>query len=267
MTFDKLLENCQTLEKTISILIKSNANKQIELNRLQNSIFDESQASLNEIVKKESDLQQKLDSLKLKKNELDTEIKQYSDINEKLSDLVAIVQRTDSSEDNDCKNDEMSFAITDTLDEYTRLKQDCSKAVVKVSQMIDTLDRDRTEIKDFICDKQNLIVDLHRNDANIRLFEQQNKFAEQQFDLIINQLPWEPLTDHYIVDLRRSSMQQIRDIAETLQLQKNEIEDLTESLNIKKARKLRVLEELYSELNNFIQKRDEAVLITRALEG
>jgi hypothetical protein len=269
MALDKLLDNCETLEKTISVLIKSNAAKQMEVIRLQNCVFDESQASLNEILNKENDLHQKLDDLKFKKNNLDTEIKQYSDINEKLSNIVSIVQSADQSdeEDNECKNEEMNFTINDTLEEYGRIKQEFSKINNKMLQLVESLDTDKQKVRDFIFDKQILVADLNRNDASIRLFEQQNKFSEQQFDLFINQLPWEPLTTSYLDDLKKSHVQAIRDLADTLQLQKNEIEDLTESLNLKKAKKLKVLEELYSELNDFVKKREEAVLVTRVLDG
>lgn len=269
MTFDRLIENCQALEKTISILIKSNSAKQGEIDQLQNKIFDESQASLTEILEKESSMLKKLDSIKLKKNELDITLKQYNDVNEKLSDLVAIVQKSDRSDDEDieCKNDDMSLSVAESLEEYNQLKQECSKTRATVSQLSGSLNDDQKEVKAFIVEKQGIANDLLRNDANIRLLEQQNKFAEQQFDLIINQLPWEPLPDRYIEDLEKSPVQSIKDIAVTLKLQKNEIEELTESLNAKKTKKLKVLEELYCELNNFIQKRDEAVLITRVLDG
>lgn len=269
MDIDKLFDTCQTLETTIAILVRSNANKQAEAMRLQNNIFDESQASLNQILAKEKELQYKLDLLKSRKNDIETEIKQYSDINEKLSDLVAIVQKSNPSakEDNECRNDEMCLTIIETLDEYEQIKQEYTKTSSKVTHLNESLDRDSNEVKNLISENQELVLDLHKNDTIIRLSDQQNKYAEQQFDVIINQLPWEPLTDQYIDELRKSSVLAIKQIADSLQLQKNEILDLTDSLNHKKAKKLGVLEELYSVLNTFLQKRDEAVLITRVMEA
>lgn len=269
MDLDKILDHCQTLEKTISILVRSNSNKEAEVANLQKRIIENSQASLSELLEQERQNQEQLDALKCRKSDLDTEIKQFAEINDKLSHLVSIVQKSDSTEDDDnnCKNDEIYYTITETLEDFEQMKLDHVKLSNKLDQMDSNVNQSAAEIKNLIDLNSNLIVDVQRNDCIIRLSEQQSTYVEQQFDLIINQLPWEPLTDQYIDELRNSNDQAIRDLAETLQLQKNEIEDLNESLGYKKKKKLEVLEQLHEELNTFVHKRDEAILVTRLIDG
>lgn len=247
-------------------MVKNNSKKQSELLHLQKCVIDKSQVFFNESLEQDRRNQQQLDALKQRKNELDTEIKQCSEINEKLSHLVAIVQQSDEEEEDCCSSDEVYFTISETLEDYERMKLDYATLVDKLNQMDMNVKQNESEIKSIIDHNQELMVDVQRNDNILRLLEQQNKYAEQQFDLILNKLPWEPLTGQYIKDLRKSNKQAIRDLADTLELQTNEIQELNESLSYKKKEKLEVLEQLLGELNLFVQKRDEAILITRFIE-
>lgn len=263
MDFDKLLDDCATLENTISILVKNNATKQAELSRMQNCIFDNSQICLDESVNKEKEFQRDLDNLKHRKNKIETEIRQFTEINEKLSELVSITQRTDSpeSEGDVCKYNELYYNIIETVNDYEQNKLDYIKYVNKIERLDESFGKEGKEIKNLIKENENLVAHIHGNDSIIRLSDQQYKYAEQQFDLILNQLPWEPLTEKYINGLKKSKEQSIRDLAGVLQIQASEIEDLSEAIDRKKKKKLEVLEELHSELNVFLRKRDEAVLM------
>lgn len=261
MQFDKILDDCVALENTISFLIKNNANKQTALNNLQSHILENSQSQLNQLVDREHELWSNLENLKATKEKIGYEIKQYSDINEKLSDLVAIAQRA-SNEKLDV-NDKFNEAnlITDSLLESEQLIGEYLNIKNEIVISSENLEKDELDVEDLVKNGKELAINLEKNDNLIRVLEQQNKYAEEQFDLILNQLPWQPLTESYIAELLQSNEEGIRDLAGVLQVQSGEINDLNESLCYKKQQKLEILEQLADQLNLFSRKRDEAILM------
>lgn len=268
MDFEKLINNCQTLEKTIAILIKSNSSKRAEIASLQNAIVERSRDSLAELLDSERKYQDQLDTLKWKKNEVETEVRQYTEINDKLSNIVMVAQKSssDAQELNECQNEEINFENSEIYREYENIKLEYSKMISKINEMNYNLENDSNTIHGLIRKNQELVVNIKRNDTVTRISQQQGMYAEKQFDLILNQIPWEPLTEQYLGELKQSSKQAVRDISETLRMQKTEIEDLNESLRFKMRKKLQVLEALDKELNKFAQKRDEAALVSRFID-
>ena len=261
MDFERLLDESEALDKTISILIEKNAVKDAQLHQLQNYVFENSQAALDETLVKERELQHTLETLRAEKSQIETEIKQFTEINEKLSECVAAAQKSETPEEDKCKVEDIYCGILDVINEYQTIGSEYSRINEQVLDLSENHERKTVEVKDLICSTQELIVDLQKNDGIIRLTEQQNRYAEQQFDTILGQLPWEPLALEYIETLRNHNVRAIRDLAETLKIQTSDIVDLNESIATKKEAKLKVLEELYSEIEDFNRRRDEAVLI------
>lgn len=254
-----------TLEHTISLLAKSNATKQIDLNKMQIDLFDNTQKYLDESVNKEKELLTQVEQLRLKKYDVETKLSQHNDINEKLSNIVAVSQKNDDLEGEGdlCKYDEMYYAIAETIQDYEQLKLDYAKVAEKIAQLGQSCDKDEADVRDLIVENKQLTVEIYRNDCIIRLREQQNNYVEQQFDLILNQLPWEPLTDEYINELRQHTDSGIRDLAEVLKIQASDIEDLYDSIGRKRQQKLEILEDLLIQYDNFIRKREEARMRTK----
>jgi len=262
MDVHKILTDCDTLENTISILIKDNSTKESELTSLQRDIFERTKNYLESTLDREVELQKKLDETVSKRQSIEDEIKQYASVNEKLSELVSIAQKRSSQQVN---NDTVAILI-EAYEDYSQLKSGFIKTFKKARDTEEGLSLDCKEVDALIRKNTEILVDLHKNDNLIRLLEQQNKYAEQEFDLILNQLPWEPLTKDYLEELKLSANRAVKDLAGTLQVQASEIEELNESLNFKKKKKLEALEGLLSELTSFIQKRDQAVVMAKLTE-
>lgn len=263
MQFDKLLEDCANAENAIALLIKANATKNIELNTIRAKLIETTQVDLDQLVERELEFRTTLEESRVRKAELESNIKQLTSINEKLSDLVTIIQKTNNDKtSHDDQQKDIIIQTSNVIQEFEAYKLDFTKISREFNSLCENLERDAVEVENFVSFASELVASLHKNDSIIRLLDQQNKFAEQQFDLILNQLPWEPLTKQYIEDLRRSSNKYIQDVANSLEIQSNEIEELNESLNSKKRRKLELLEQLANQLNSFVARRGEAISVT-----
>lgn len=263
MDFDKLLDDCTNAENSITLLIKSNASKNIELNNIRAKLIETTQADLDQLVERELEFRTTLEDLRAKKNNLETNIKQYAGVNEKLNDLVSTIQRINNGKTNsDNQQKDLIMQISGTIQDFEAYKLDCSKLSQEFNSLCESLEKDAMEVEKSVEIASELVASLHKNDSIIRILDQQNKYAEQQFDLILNQLPWEPLTKQCIEDLRLSNNKSIRDIADSLEIQSNEIEELNESLNSKKRRKIELLEQLAGKLNSFVARRGEVISIT-----
>lgn len=262
MDLQKLLEDCDTIETTISLLIKDNAFREIEVVRLQEDVFDYTKANLDSTLDKERELNDRLDEIVAKKLQIETEIKQYTSINEKLTELVAVAQKRTTQE----VDDELELVVAEAYGDYLQIKSNFAKTKAKFHELELAAKRETNEVQALIHGNSELLVDMYRNDSLIRVLDQQNKYAEQQFDLVLNEIPWEPLTKQYLEVLLASSNQSIRDLAGFIQIQANEIDELNDSLALKKRRKLEALENLQSELVQFVQRRDEAVTVARLID-
>lgn len=262
MDLDKLLVDCVSLENTVSALIRNNASKQLELKELQNRLFEQTQAESNQLVDTENKLRDELEQEKLMRDTLETDIKQYTVINEKLNELVSSAQKINNEKkDNFDKNNELQSFITNVLQESEQLKQEFTRAIHEVACLEDELANDSSQVRELTNEGQSLVVHLHRNENILRVLDQQNKYAEQQFDLILNQVPWEPLTRQNINELLKSTNGRIRDLAAVLDVQTSDMYDLNESLKAKKRKKLEILEQLADQLNDFMKRRSQAILM------
>lgn len=263
MEFDKLLEDCANAENAISLLIKANANKSIELNNNRAKLIETTQVDLDQLVERELEFRTTLEELRTRKAELESNIKQFTIVNEKLSDLVTTIQKTNNDKTNhDNQQKDLIIQTSNVIQEFEAYKLDFTKINREFISLCENLERDAVEVEKYVSFATGLVANLHKNDSIIRLLDQQNKFSEQQFDLILNQLPWEPLTKQCIDDLRHSSNKYIQDVANSLEIQSSEIEELNESLNSKKRRKLELLEQLANQLNSFVARRGEAISVT-----
>lgn len=260
MEFDKLLENCSTIENSLMVLFKTNAAYKKKLNILQGKICETTQVDLAKTVDRELELRTTLENLRHSKNELDTSIKQYSSVNGKLSDLVSKVQKANNSRnDDDSRQIELYARTSFVIQEYETSKLEFVRLYSSFEILLDSLQKDSNEIENLVKTANDLVVNLCTNDSFIRVLEQQNKYAEKQFDLILNQLPWEPLTKQCLEELRKTDNKIIRDVVDLIEVQSNEIEELTDSLNGKKKRKLELLKQLAEQLSNFVARRGEAI--------
>lgn len=263
MEFDKLLEDCANAENAISLLIKANANKSIELNNNRAKLIETTQVDLDQLVERELEFRTTLEELRTRKAELESNIKQFTIVNEKLSDLVTTIQKTNNDKTNhDNQQKDLIIQTSNVIQEFEAYKLDFTKINREFISLCENLERDAVEVEKYVSFATGLVANLHKSDSIIRLLDQQNKFSEQQFDLILNQLPWEPLTKQCIDDLRHSSNKYIQDVANSLEIQSSEIEELNESLNSKKRRKLELLEQLANQLNSFVARRGEAISVT-----
>lgn len=245
MDFDRLLDKCVTLESTIFAVIQNNARKQSELSSLQSDILKTSQDDLEELADYQSELNNQLETARTRKDELNAEIKVYNEINERLKEIVAIAQRT-SEEKKDIHS-----GMKEEYEEYEQIKVDHFNVINEFRIL---KEEDTQNLREILDQSRNLVIDLYRNDQFIRVLERQNKYAEQQFDFILNELPWEPLSISYFKELRNVDDKSIRDLADVLQLQTVEINELNESLDSKKERKLEILEQFARQLDLFFEK-------------
>lgn len=251
MDFDELLDKCVALENTIFSVIKNNARKQSELSRLQTDILKNVQIESESLADHEHYLRNQLETLKINKEDLDAEVKLYIDTNEKLDEIVATAQRTANEKRDFC------YGLKEESEEYEQIKLEYLKMLNEITIL---KEEDTQKFRQYLNDCRNLVINLYKNDQIIRVLERQNKYAEQQFDFIHNELPWEPLSNNYLAELRNFDDDSIRNIADVLKMQTIEINDLNESLKSKKERKLEILEQLARQLELFVRKRETSLL-------
>lgn len=259
MDIVEILSECEKVEKTISLLIRENSVKETELNGLQENVFEFTKVGLEDTLHKECQLQAQLNDVVTKRQDIENEIKQFANINEKLTELVTTAQKRNNQD----INEETLVALVEAQEDYSHVKTSFDRAKSKLKELEDGLIQDTQEVQKLIHDNIEQLVSLGHNDNMIRLLEQQNRYSERQFDMILEEIPWEPITKQCLDELLSSPVQAIKDVATTLQVQTNEMEDLNESLRCKKRKKLATLEHLLQELGNFIKKRDEAFLVAR----
>lgn len=259
-----LFDVCANLENIVGTWIKDNAIKQAELKRLQKDVLQIAHQCLDHVSEEDLKLRITLEALVLEKQELEIEAKQHSDINDKLSSLVAIAQNASHDRSEAVgKTDDYYLYAADTITTYEQITDDFSKLESGIEESIKSIETDSSEQTELLEINHQLVIDINKNSDIIKLLEQQNKYAEQQFELILNELPWDPLSDKYLKYLTDSNIPMIRDMGHNLSIQTNEISDLTESLNSKKERKLKFLEDLATGLELFMRRRAEASLISR----
>lgn len=261
MSLDKLIDDCAALENTVAILIKANAAKLQELNRIHSLILDTTQSNLDNSITTERSLLQQLDTLRAKRDNLEIEIKQFTNTNSILAELVNLARTTEADDDVLYRFGDTYVGIAECINEFEQIRIDSCRYSDKIDELGSSISEDTDELRELIENSQMLKVNLHKNDNILRVLGDQNKYLEQQFDLILNQLPWEPLTDTYVEDLRQYNHRNIRELADVLQIQSSEIVYLNDTLAAKKSVKLKVLEELAKELEDFAKRREEAALV------
>lgn len=256
MNVNKILEDCAALESVIFSLINRNSYKYSQLNQLQDNIVENSKLNLDQLVEYESKLREELDGLKLQKLYLDNDNNYLAHVNEKLNELVTITNNTEGNHEFDDAN---YVNILDTIQEYEQIKSELSDLTKDISHLLDGADTELAEVENLVKTNNILAVNLYKNESSIRVLNQQNKLAEGQFDIILNQIPWEPITEDRLAELRGSKDARIRDIADCVEIQTLDIKDLNDSLVDKKMKKLEMLSRMACELDNLVRKRDEAL--------
>lgn len=261
--FDRLIDDCASIENTISSLIKDNARKECELSCLQAQIIGDTQTELDRLVDYEHLLRTNLEAEREKKFRFDSDIKRCSDVNEKLSKLVSNVQKSNNERSEiDREYEVVNQRIFNSIQEYEQIKNDYKRLTHDIELLNNRDDRDNQVVKALLSESKNLVVSLQKKDNILRVLEHQNIFAGQQFDHILDQIPWEPLSHQQIEELRKSNHEQIRNLAEDLQLQAHDIAELRESLSSRKKLKLDILEKLATQLDQFVKKREEAIVMS-----
>lgn len=261
MNLGKISEDCAALESIIFALISENTCKHTQLNRLQDNVIESSRKNVDQLVDYESKLKDELDNLRLQKLSLDNDNRHLTSLNEKLNELVTIANSTSCLDD--AVNNGIYLNIYETIQEYEKIRDKTYNIHRDLTDLLRSMNIEINGVDNLVSSNKALAVSLHKNQNSLRILAQQNKFSERQFDLILSQLPWEPMTDERIAELHQSDRADIRDLAVCLQLQTSEIKELNESLTQKKFRKLEILNRLASELKNFSAKRDEVTLLSR----
>lgn len=248
---DELIDGCSFIESTISNLMERTAEMRNETNQVQSGILLDAYHHIDQLVERERNLRIELTQLKTRKIGLETNCEQYNIVNDKLRELtkINVKENTDQSE------------IHQATEEFENLKTAFEKSCKEFNDLNRQSIDIKNEVERFVDESKNLCVKIHKDESVIRILQQQNKYSEQHFDLIINLLPWVPLTKECINELRAINNETISNIATVLEVQTNEINELKEALDAKRYRKLEVLEQLSYQLNNFVRKREEAIMV------
>lgn len=267
MDLDKLIDDCSAIEHTVSVLTKSNARKQVELEGLQESVLRTIKQKLDQISDREEEIRADLDSLRSQRQDVETEVKGLSLVNERLTNLVSLLQdSTNIAEQVDDSHLNMAASIQD----FEHLKSNFIQIQENFKLLNNPEETSKLSIEKLKERQVALACAIFSNYNHLRVLTNVNGYAEEQFDLILSELPWEPLSSSYIETLRNSKSERISNVAEALLIQTSEINDLVVSLSEKKNRKLRVLEELFKELDSLLKSREQAMLMmssTRTEEG
>lgn len=253
MNLGKILEDCAALESLTLSLIANNSLKCSQLSEYQDNLIEKSNQKLEQIVDYECKLQEEYEDQLTQLKDLENEIKHFSSINEKLNELLAIIN---GNRGGDTINHSTYSNILNTIQDYEQIRSESCSMISGLTEIMESYKSEMEEAQSFVQREKSLAVGVRKNMESIKILDKQNKFAESQFDLILNQLPWEPISESKILELRESSDPRIRDIVDCIDIQTAEINDLHESIRFKKERKLEVLTRLAYELNNFIRKRD-----------
>lgn len=261
MDFEELLISGDRLENNIKTLVEENAIKKAEIDELQSAILRNSEREFQRLSKTESQLLVELQELTVKKRQTDIKLKQFTDVNTKLNLILEESSKDKQANKSQTQNDEIYKFVLDVMNEFETIKSEFSEASRGVVSLDKTLSSDIKTGKDLVVENRNIVNACDKNEALLNIILEQNRFSEQQFDLILEQIPWTPLTDNYINELRQSEDKNILDVAEVLNILTRDLNDLIAHMESKKTRKLEILEKLQEQLNDFIKKREEAILM------
>lgn len=257
---NKVIEDCTTLETVILALANNVATRHKDLLRVQEDSINLGTNHLNTLLKREKELENQLENLKLEKNQLDEENKNVTCVNEEINEILTILNKP---QDDHRYNVDMYVKMWDQIQEYEYLKNNLDQLHREVKELIVDLTKVISDVKSDVAQNVDLAVQLHKKKSLIRILSQQNKSAEEQFDLILNQLPWEPLTDEKLTQLTQLNHPELRAVADTVQLQTTEIKSLNKSIVEKKERKLEILSCFAIQLDNFLKERHEVTSLHR----
>lgn len=262
MDFDDVLDNCQQIESTIQVLVKANASKQSDISKLETEMLLAYNHQQKQLTDLEHKFQAKLAGVQTKSEKLELEIKLVNSVNEELSEVVKTAQKASRARTEASKKNNQSYnfmgGVIENLDD---IRANFKRISDEIQSLDELSNNDSQRARELLEENKSSAIEFHKNANLIRLMEKQGTFAEQQFDMILNQIPWEPLTAGYIKELRGSSNENVRIMADNLALQVSEIQDLEESLVTKKEKKLEILKNLTEQLDVFVRKRSEAILI------
>lgn len=256
MDIANLLEECAILEKMIIEKVRHGASSSLELFGFETQLYSEGGDQLR-LLLDQDDIREEFEDLRLRKQKLEAEIRSVAHVNETLSHLVAVVDEAD----NKCLNESYEL-VHQIITSYDHLKSDKIRLYTQLETIDQVLEEDADNLDSIVGECRRLAVDLQSNDRVILLLDTQNKLAEQQLDVALDKVPWEPLSDENIEELRNSKNERIADLGEAIHVQTCEINDLETSLLRKKEEKLQVLEQLARQLDLFVRRRDEAITVS-----
>lgn len=262
MELESLIDHCNAIENTVTVLIKANSGKQSDLEHVHDAILQQAKDMLDRFVEREEAIRVDLDKLKLERQDIETEVKALTDVNERLTQLVSLLQ--ESSEVTITGNSNNAYAsISSTILDFEHLRGEMSNIRENYSLLQDDNDCLKHDISEIKSRHKSLANSIELNYNTLRITEGLNQLAEKQFDLILSEVPWEPISVKCISDLRDSNNEAIKNYAESLIIQTQEINNLVETIGEKKNRKLRLLEELYEELDTLLKNREQSVLMSK----
>lgn len=260
MDLGKLLDDCSTLENIITTFINSNANKQAKLDAYKAHVFSISKSCIDKVACMETQLEAELEALNLKIADTYAVIDQYENSNGTLNQFVTKASAS-ANDALDSADVEVYHSIHDSAQAF----EAANTSYAEVENMLSKIDAEKQgkELDALVDKAQKLRRDVERNSDTLQLIEQQNKYAEQEFDLILNQLPWQPMSQDRLDKICQSSDQSVRNHGDYIQIQSDQIRKLNESLVNQKEHKLKALEQLASQTDAFIRQREEALMVNR----
>lgn len=249
---NKVIEDCNTLETVITALANNVSTRHKDLFNLHKVSVNSGKQHLDSLLKREKELEAQLKSLKLEKNKLEENNRSITSLNEEINKILIIVN---SPPDDDHPNLDFYVKTWEHIQEFEILKNNLDQLSREVHILQDELLQVISDVRFGVAENVELSVQLHKKKSLIKILSQQNKSAEEQFDLILNQLPWEPLTDDKMIQLRHLNHPQLKAVADAVQLQTTEIRALNKSIVDKKERKLEILSNFAIQLDYFLKER------------
>lgn len=249
---NKVIEDCNTLESVILALANNVSTRHRDLFKLQDHSIDSGKRHLNTLLKREKELEDQLQALKLDKNKLDNKNNSITSLNDQISTILTIINSPSDDRDH---NQEFYVKISEHIQELDHLKNNLIQICQEVETLKEGLLQVISDVHSEVAQNIYLSIQLHKKKNIIRILTQQNKSAEEQFDVILNQLPWEALTDEQIAQLRHVNPPQLKAVVDAVQLQTIEIRSLNKSIIDKKERKLEILSNFVVQLDNFMNER------------
>lgn len=258
MNIKKIFDNCSRLENTLLYVVKHNGSKKLEVNKLREKLIfscDANKFGIDIETRTSEDLKK----LTAKKDELEDEIKQYDEVNKRISSLLE-ENKTNGAEQEE-KIDQVYVEIMSDINEYEKTVEEFDSFKKANLDLREACEKHKTDIQSVGNLIQSMNFRLSTDEKMTILADKQRQISEKQFDVVLDNIPWEPLEEEHMEVLRNADSERLRNLALVVQMQTDESKQLRESLDVKIKRKLNILEQLVSHLSDFARARDEAKTI------